>query len=90
MTNGYDKPLHSPSLLKPMESRPRELDEAAVDAAIADILSQEAPASQTASGTSLLRPEFPVLQSQESIATKTEHGLSSVLRQKWAQLSGAA
>ena len=90
MTNGYDKPLHSPLQLKPMESAPRKLDEQALDVAIADIMSQEEPTPDAVAGPVPLRSEFPVLQPQESLASKSDPKLSTVLRQKWAQLSGAA
>ncbi|MEX0305891.1 MAG: hypothetical protein AB3N12_00760 [Ruegeria sp.] len=90
MTNGYDRPLHSPLQLKPMESAPRKLDEEALDTAIADILSQEEPTSDMEAAPVPLRSEFPVLQPQESLVVPTDPGLSAVLRQKWAQLSGAA
>lgn len=71
-----------------MESPARELDEEALDATIADILSQEAPAPETSSQP--VRSEFPVLQPQENFAAHTASGLGGVLREKWAQLSGAA
>ncbi|SDX11410.1 hypothetical protein SAMN05444358_10364 [Ruegeria halocynthiae] len=90
MTYGYDKPLHAPLQLKPMESLPRDLDEEALDVAIADILNQEDSARKLDAGPPPLRPEFPVLQPQESSVAHADLGLSSVLRQKWAQLSGAA
>lgn len=71
-----------------MESPPRDLDEEALDASIAELLSQEAPAVQLASDSPRSRPEFPVLQPQEVPAA--DAGLSAMLREKWAQLSGAA
>ncbi|WP_241484126.1 hypothetical protein [Ruegeria sp. ANG-R] len=73
-----------------MESAPRKLDEEALDAAIADILSQEEPTPVMEAGPVPLRPEFPVLQPQEPLVMQADPGLSKVLRQKWAQLSGAA
>lgn len=84
----YDKPLHAPMQMKPMESAPRELDEDALDATIADILSEEKPATVVEKPT--LRTEFPTLQPQETPAVQDEPGFGDVLRQKWAQLSGAA
>jgi len=73
-----------------MESPPRELDEARVDAAIADILKQEAAERPPAPPP--VRPEFPVLRTQEDVAQlkPEDGGLSAALRQKWAELSGAA
>ncbi len=88
MTYGYDKPLHAPTQLKTMESPPRELNEEALDASIADILRQEKPAVVTEKRP--VRAEFPMLQPQELPIAQEEAGLGSVLRQKWAQLSGAA
>ncbi|WP_170610875.1 hypothetical protein [Ruegeria arenilitoris] len=43
MIDGYDKPLHAPARYKTMESAARELDEVALDSAIADILGGEKP-----------------------------------------------
>ena len=88
MNYWYDKPLHAPMQLKPMESAPRELDEDALDASIADILNQEKPAPVLKSQP--VRSEFPALKPQEQLGTQEDAGLGAVLRQKWAHLSGAA
>ncbi len=71
-----------------MESQPRDLDEDALDATIADILSQDVHAPVAEKQT--VRAEFPVLQPQEVPVMQADSGLGAVLRQKWAQLSGAA
>ncbi len=74
-----------------MESPAQDLDEDRVDAAIADILGKGAAAEEPVEMPS--RPEFPDLPSQDSVKAETaskEAGLSAVLRQKWAELSGAA
>lgn len=88
MTYGYDKPLHAPLKWKSMESKPRELDEDALDATIADILGEEgcAPVAEPPAP----RTEFPVLDTEETPTEQPEPGLGAMLRQKWAQLSGAA
>lgn len=88
MTYGYDKPLHAPARYKPMESAPRELNEEALDASIAEILNQEKPAPVVKQQP--VRTEFPLLKPQESIASESEPRLAAALRQRWAQLSGAA
>lgn len=71
-----------------MESKPRELDEDALDATIADILGEEECAPVVEQQAE--RAEFPVLDTQETPAEQSEPGLGAMLRQKWAQLSGAA
>ncbi|WP_299662990.1 hypothetical protein [uncultured Ruegeria sp.] len=73
-----------------MESSPRELDEETLDASIAEILNQEAPASKPVADSAPARSEFPSLKSQEGLAAKADTGRRSILRQTWAQLSGAA
>ncbi|WP_235962880.1 hypothetical protein [Ruegeria haliotis] len=74
-----------------MESPAREFDESRLDAAIADILGEDKPVEQKAETPS--RPEFPDLSPQEEVTARIgpkDAGLSAVLRQKWAELSGAA
>ncbi len=74
-----------------MESPPQELNEEKLDAAIADMLREDA--CQQPNVASMKRPEFPDLVPQEEVRTgaKTEAtGFSANLRQKWAELSGAA
>lgn len=91
MYEEYDRSLHSPARLKTMESPAQELDEGKLDAAIADLLSEEA--SLATQGEPLKRPEFPDLRSQDGLdahATAETARLSVTLRQKWAELSGAA
>lgn len=95
MFKEYDSPLHAPPQYKTMESRPRELNEKALDAAIADMVSAETPDApvETPKVAQVLRPEFPELASQadcdESSAERAS-GVAALLRQKWASLSGAA
>lgn len=87
MYEEYDKSLHAPWRYRTMESPAQELDEAKLDAAIADLLGE-----QTSDDTSE-RLEFPELKSQpevEAQATPKDSGLSASLRQKLAELSGAA
>lgn len=91
MIDGYDKSLHAPWLYTTMESPAQELDEVALDAAIADLIKEENPAQSQEVSESRHRPEFPELLPQESTAAHAQDsGVGSVLRQKWAQLSGAA
>lgn len=74
-----------------MESPARELDEAKLDAAIADILSEEQSVENKVEP--IRRPEFPDLKPQEDVRAsraQQDAGLSAILRQKWAELSGAA
>ena len=86
MYEEYDKSLHKPWQYRTMESPAQELDEVKLDAAIADLIGeQKAEPSQ--------RLEFPDLKSQPEISAKDtaeDGGLSGALRQKWAELSGAA
>lgn len=77
-----------------MESEGRVLDEAKLDTAIADLLREEEsedpePAVETANPKAV----FPVLTEQAEIDEELEPrgaGLTATLRQKWAELSGAA
>ncbi|WP_170562947.1 hypothetical protein [Ruegeria atlantica] len=77
-----------------MESKGHDLDEEQIDSAIADLLGAETPpengAVQVEPAASLILPELP---SQESLAEETsgnDAGLTATLRQKWAELCGAA
>lgn len=91
MYEEYDKTLHGPLKYKTMESPAQELDEAKLDAAIADMLKQEPSVDNKVEP--IRRPEFPDLKSQEDVTALDAHkdaGLSAVLRQKWAEFSGAA
>lgn len=87
MYEEYDKSLHAPWKLKTMESPPQELDEKKLDAAIADLMKQEAEPRQPVA--SIKRREFPDLVAQEEVKPEVR-GFSANLRQKWAELSGAA
>ncbi|MEX0329591.1 MAG: hypothetical protein AB3N07_12780 [Ruegeria sp.] len=93
MIDNYDKPLHAPLQYKTMESPAQELDEVALDATIADLIGDDTPSEPTGAEQTTRRPEFPDLRPQEPRASqpsKQVEGVGSVLRQKWAQLSGAA
>ena len=92
MVDEYDKPLHSPLKWKTMETRARDFDEARLDAAIADILQAEnADEPAVAEEKVAFRPEFPDLAPQEQAEPQMpEPGVAATLRQKWAELSGAA
>ncbi len=77
--------------LRTMESPPQELDEGKLDAAIADMLDEQRDLDEQAAAH--FRTEFPRLLPQEDLkaqAARKENGLSAILRQKWAELSGAA
>ncbi len=94
MYEGYDKPLHPPLRYKSMESEARVLDEAKLDSAIADLLREEEiedpePAAELAKPQAI----FPVLPQQAEMDEEVQprdSGLAATLRQKWAELSGAA
>ena len=91
MIDGYDKPLHAPWQYKTMESPAQELDEVAIDAAIADLMSEENPDGKASEVKR--RPEFPDLLPQEPRVARVRQqdgGAGSSLRQKLAQLAGAA
>ena len=94
MVDNYDKPLHAPLRWKTMESPARDLDEARVDAAIADILGDGVSAAQKdTSAEHDDRSEFPELSAQDTLAAPTpdqNSGVAAIIRQKWAEFSGAA
>ena len=91
MYEEYDQSLHSPLKWRTMESPAQELDEDKLDADIADLIG--AQMSDEEKSETLVRPEFPSLIPQEDVAAHDAEkatGLSGTLRQKWAELSGAA
>jgi hypothetical protein len=91
MYKEYDRSLHSPLKWQTMESPAQELDEDKLDADIADLIG--AQMSDEEKCETLVRPGFPSLISQEDVAAHDAEkaiGLSGALRQKWAELSGAA
>ncbi|NOD64202.1 MULTISPECIES: hypothetical protein [unclassified Ruegeria] len=74
-----------------MESPPQELNEEKLDAAIADMLDEQRELDEQAAAH--FRTEFPRLLPQKDVtaqAARKQSGLSAILRQKWAELSGAA
>ncbi|WP_170414842.1 hypothetical protein [Ruegeria atlantica] len=77
-----------------MESKGHELDEDQVDSAIAELLGAEMPPEQeTVPVESVAASLLPELTSQESVGEETsgdDAGLAATLRQKWAELCGAA
>ncbi len=90
MVNEYDRSLHVAGGYRVMETPPRELDEARIDAAISQIIDaarQDAPV--------VLQPEqprrleFPELSPAEE-QSAAQRGVAALLRQKWAEFSGAA
>ncbi len=90
MYEEYDKSLHAPWQYRTMESPAQELDEEKLDAAIADLLGEQAAEDKAEPSQRL---EFPDLKSQKEVSAQAdakEAGLSASLRQKWAELSGAA
>ena len=94
MYEGYDKPLHPPLRYKSMESEGRVLDEAKLDSAIDDLLSEDEPEEpEPAAEPVKAHDAFPDLPEQaemdEEVASQ-DKGLSATLRQKWAELRGAA
>jgi len=97
MYEGYDKPLHPPLQWKSMESEGHVLDEAKLDSAIADLLSEESDEDPEPlqSVEALARSEqiFPELSGQDEIddkASPQEGGLTATLLQKLAEFRGAA
>lgn len=71
-----------------METPARDLDEARIEAAIADILTENGSTPQDRDVAD--RPEFPKLRAAD-VPDPTEHqSVTAVLRQKWAEFSGAA
>ncbi|MGV6805588.1 MAG: hypothetical protein ACWA49_15430 [Ruegeria sp.] len=91
MVDGYDKSLHAPLRYKTMESPSRDLDEARVEAAIADIMAANETESRSQPEVARVeRPEFPELYADEPEDPSRLQGVASILRQKWAEFSGAA
>ena len=91
MYEEYDKPLHPPLQWKTMESEGRALDEAKLDSAIADLLSEEDPDEPEPAAVAPVTPAvFPELPRQEAMDEEDlpkDSGLAATLRQKWAELS---
>ncbi|WP_170402547.1 hypothetical protein [Ruegeria arenilitoris] len=77
-----------------MESEGRVLDEAKLDTAIADLLrEEESEDPEPAAEPAKPKAAFPVLPEQAEMdeeAQTRNSGLAATLRQKWAELSGAA
>lgn len=77
-----------------MESEGRELNESKLDSAIADLMGAEAPSepqkTQREPATSSVLPELPSQESLNEETSGNEAGLAATLRQKWAELCGAA
>ena len=88
MYEEYDKSLHAGLKYTTMESAPQKLDEEKLDAAIADLISE-----QRVDERKVRQLDLPRLRSQEDCAAtdgQADAGLTATLRQKWAELSGAA
>ncbi|WP_170445656.1 hypothetical protein [Ruegeria arenilitoris] len=91
MVDGYDKPLHAPLRYKTMETPARELDEARLEAAIAGVLAEaDAESEEPCEEFSAKHPELPELQPEETETETQNSGVAALLRQKWAEFSGAA
>jgi len=90
MYEGYDKPLHPPLKYKSMETEGRALDEAKLDSAIADILREEEPEEPEPAQTQSVFPELPDQAEMDEEVQPQDSGLAATLRQKWAELRGAA
>ncbi|WP_170327121.1 hypothetical protein [Ruegeria arenilitoris] len=77
-----------------MESEGRVLDEAKLDSAIADLLrEEESEEPEPAAEAAKPKMAFPILPEQAEMDEEVQHrntGLAATLRQKWAELSGAA
>lgn len=74
-----------------METPARELDDARVEAAIAEILMAENVDEQARPNRVVAdRPEFPELLPDDAPTSPEHRGVAAVLRQKWADFSGAA
>ncbi|WP_420585105.1 hypothetical protein [Ruegeria sp.] len=77
-----------------MESEGHVLDEAKVDSAIADLLRDDEPEEpEPAAEPVKTHDAFPDLPDQAEMDEETaaqDTGLSATLRQKWAELRGAA
>ncbi|GAA6159420.1 hypothetical protein NBRC116589_15940 [Ruegeria sp. HU-ET01832] len=88
MREEYDKPLHSPLPWKSMESEGQVLDETKLDLAIADLMNQEHSVKSEPEPTP---PTIPASEDKpQEAAPDTVIGFSASLRQKWAELVGAA
>ncbi|WP_282152423.1 hypothetical protein [Ruegeria atlantica] len=94
MREQYDRPLHSPLPWRSMETKGHELDEDQVDSAIADLLGAEMSSEQKSepaeSVASSVLPELPSQESMGEDLAGNDAGLTATLRQKWAELCGAA
>ncbi|WP_050604123.1 hypothetical protein [Ruegeria sp. 6PALISEP08] len=91
MYKEYDNSLHGPMRFRTMESPPQDVDEEKLDAAIAGLLDEQRELDEQAALH--FRTEFPRLLPQKEVTAQTpskQSGLSAILRQKWAELSGAA
>ncbi|MCG7520111.1 hypothetical protein [Ruegeria sp. Ofav3-42] len=74
-----------------MESEGHELDEVKLDSAIADLMEAEAPPRpQREPAISSILPELPSQESLNEASSGNDAGLAATLRQKWAELCGAA
>lgn len=77
-----------------METKGHELDEGQVDSAIADLLGAEMSSEQKSepaeSVASSVLPELPSQESMGEDLAGNDAGLTATLRQKWAELCGAA
>lgn len=77
-----------------MESEGHELNEGKLDSAIADLLEAEQPTPQPAPQdeppTAAGLPELPSQESMNEETSAQGAGLAATLRQKWAELCGAA
>ncbi|WP_170546341.1 hypothetical protein [Ruegeria arenilitoris] len=77
-----------------MESEGRVLDEAKLDTAIADLLrEEESEEPEPAAEAAKPKAAFPILPEQAELDEEVQPcntGLAATLRQKWAELSGAA
>ncbi|CUH49300.1 hypothetical protein RUA4292_03496 [Ruegeria atlantica] len=77
-----------------METKGHELDEDQVDSAIADLLGAEMSSKQKSepaeSVASSVLPELPSQESMGEDLAGYDAGLTATLRQKWAELCGAA
>ncbi|NOD35034.1 MULTISPECIES: hypothetical protein [unclassified Ruegeria] len=91
MYKEYDNSLHTPLKWRSIETQPQELDEEKLDAAIANLMEEQRELDELAALN--FRTEFPRLLPQKEVtnqAASKQNGLSAILRQKWAELSGAA
>lgn len=90
MYERYDKPLHAPLRYKSMETKGEVMDEAKVDAAIADLLREEDPDEPEPAKAKPDFPEVPEQAETDGQEKNRETGLAAAIRQKLAELSGAA